>query len=64
MGRALHVKLKEIYEEWASSHDDTALLSTVGVLADQFAKDRQPTTNVRRLKREDLELICYEYLSA
>jgi len=64
MGRALHVKLKDIYEEWASSHDDTALLSTVGVLADQFAKDRQPTTNVRRLKREDLELICYEYLSA
>jgi hypothetical protein len=58
------LKLREIYAEWASSRDDSALLSTVGVLADQFAKDRPPSLKVRHLKREDLDLICYEYLSA
>ena len=30
MGRALHVKLKEITGEWVSSHDDTGLVSAVG----------------------------------
>src|SRR5208337_760409 len=64
MGRALHLKLREIYEQWASSDDDTALLSAVCVLADQFAKDRQPSTSLNRLERNDLDLICYEYLSA
>lgn len=60
----MHVRLKDIYGEWTSSHDDIGLLSAIGILADQFGKDRQPATNFRRLAREDLELICYEYLSA
>ena len=64
MGRALHVRLKEIYGEWVSSHDDPELLSAVGVLADQFAKDRHPATSVKRFARADLNLVCYEYLSA
>lgn len=64
MGRALHLKLKEIYETWATSHDDADLLSSVGLLADQFAKDRQPATSVKSLKRDDQDLICYEYISA
>ena len=64
MGRALHLKLREIYDVWATSTDDAGLLSSVGLLADQFAKDRQPTTSVKRLERVELDLICYEYLSA
>ena len=64
MGRTLHLKLREIYEQWVSSHDDTVLLSAVCVLADQFAKDRQPSTSLNRLERNDLDLICHEYLSA
>ncbi len=64
MGRALHLKLREIYDVWATSTDDAGLLSSVGLLADQFAKDRQLTTSVKRLERVELDLICYEYLSA
>ena len=64
MGRALHLKLREIYEAWATSDDDAELLSSVGLLADQFAKDRQPASSAKRLERADLDLICYEYLSA
>jgi hypothetical protein len=64
MGRALHVKLKEIYEAWATIHDDASLLASVSVLADQFGKERQTSKNSKNLKRDDLHLICYEYLSA
>ena len=58
------MKLRGIYENWATSHDDGDLLSEIGVLADHFSKDRQPSTSVKRLERADLDLICYEYLSA
>jgi superfamily II DNA or RNA helicase len=64
MGRALHVRLREIYAEWTTSHDDVELLSAVGILADQFGKERQPVGNVKRIARENLVLICYESLSA
>ena len=64
MGRAIHVRLREVYAEWTSSHDDVGLLSAIGILADQFGKDRQPAGNVKRIARENLILVCYEYLSA
>ena len=64
MGRALHVRLKETYQSWVSTRDDAELLAAIGVLADQFAKDRHPATSVKRFTREDLNLICYEYVSA
>jgi hypothetical protein len=64
MGRALHVRLREIYGEWAASCDDVGLLSAICVLADRFAKDRYPAASFKRFAREDLDLICYEYLSA
>lgn len=64
MGRGLHVKLKEIYEAWATSHDDADLLSSVGGLADQFGKEWQPSTTPKGLKGNELDLICYEFISA
>ncbi len=64
MGRALHVKLKEIYEAWSTVRDDANLLSSVGLLADQFAKDRQPATSMKSLKPSDLDMVCYEYISS
>jgi hypothetical protein len=64
MGRALQVRLKEIYDLWVSSRDDMELLAEIGDLAAQFAKERPAGVVADRLKREDLDLICYEYLSA
>jgi len=64
MGRSLHVKLREAYSTWSEANDDAALLSEIGSLAEQFKKDRPTTTDVKRLRREDLELICFEYVSA
>lgn len=63
MGRALHMKLKHAYDQWKSSKDDAALASEVASLANQFAKDRPDTGTAKQMRREDLELICFEYVT-
>jgi hypothetical protein len=64
MGRSLHLKLRQAYDLWTQSHGDQDLVSAVAELAEQFGKAR-PTADARtRLSREDLELICFEYLTA
>ena len=60
MGRSLHLKLHEASESWTESKDDTVLLSTIAGLAERFGKGRTPTIDMKRLRREDLELICFE----
>jgi SNF2 family DNA or RNA helicase len=64
MGRSLHAKLKRAYEGFVDGRNDQALLDAVGSLADDFRKDRPRENAVACLKREDLELICFEYLSS
>jgi SNF2 family DNA or RNA helicase len=63
MGRALHTKLRSVFESWSDTRDDKALLAAVALLADQFGKERSTPSTARRLEREDLELICFEYVS-
>ncbi len=64
MGRALHARLKTVQEEWKASGADATLVEKVALLAEQFGKQRATDGAVRRLRREDLELICFEYVSA
>jgi hypothetical protein len=63
MGRALHVKLKAAQESWKASRDDVLLVNEVAGLAEQFGKQKTDDVSVKRLCREDLELICFEYVS-
>lgn len=63
MGRSLHLKLKRAYEDWGRSRDDVALLEAVGALADEFGKERAKPERSAPLRREDLELICFEYVT-
>lgn len=63
MGRALHAKLKTIHEDWKSSRDDLTLVEEVAALSEQFGKQKPADADVKRLCREDLELICFEYVS-
>ncbi len=63
MGRALHVRLKTAQETWKSSRDDAALVEDVLALSRQFGKQEEPDGPAKRLCREDLELICFEYVS-
>jgi superfamily II DNA or RNA helicase/HKD family nuclease len=64
MGRALHVKLRAAQETWKESRDDAALVEEVVLLAERFGKQRAAEGAVKRLSREDLELICFEHVSA
>ena len=63
MGRALHVKLKAVHESWKASKADAALVDEVLTLADQFGKEKPTDAAFKRIRREDLELICFEYVS-
>jgi SNF2 family DNA or RNA helicase/HKD family nuclease len=63
MGRSLHTKLKTANETWKSDKDDGVLVDTVAELADQFGKEKPTASSQKRLRREDLELICFEYVS-
>lgn len=63
MGRSIHAKLREAYGSWQESNDDAALLASVLALAVEFGKDRPSASNVKRLRREDLELVCFDYVS-
>jgi superfamily II DNA or RNA helicase len=63
MGRALHVKLKGAQESWKESGDDGTLVEEVARLAEQFGKQASGEPAAKRLGREDLELICFEYVS-
>lgn len=63
MGRAVHKKLKDAHQEWTASCDDSGLLDAVSALAAEFSKER-PFTDVKgTLRREELTLICFEYVT-
>jgi hypothetical protein len=64
MGKALHTRLRTVYEDWGAQNDDRKLVEAVFALAEQFGKDKVTTTQVKRLTRDDLELICFEYVSS
>ncbi|MCH7728172.1 MAG: helicase, partial [Planctomycetes bacterium] len=63
MGRSLHVKLRKTYDAWHETRDDTVLLAAVGVLAEEFSKDTPSSTSPGATARDDLELICFEYVT-
>jgi hypothetical protein len=63
MGRALHVRLKAAYEAWKGTRNDSILVADVAAMADQFGKEKPPTGTGTQLGREDLELICFEYVT-
>ncbi len=63
MGKAVHARLRILYAEWGANKDDKVLVQAVYTLSEQFGKEKPAQVTTRRLARDDLELICYEYLS-
>jgi superfamily II DNA or RNA helicase len=64
MGRSLHLQLRKSFDAWRESKDDSALASAIAALAAQFAKGKRLPAAVQALQRDDLELICFEYVTA
>lgn len=65
MGRFAVKRLKAAHAAWQRDGDDGLLLEAVQALASDFSKS--PTAGGKktdRLMRDDLELVCFEYLSA
>jgi hypothetical protein len=63
MGRSLHLKLRQAHEAWLESRDDAALIEVVVSLAEEFAKERPSSGTPGTVRREQLELVCFEYVS-
>lgn len=64
MGKSIHAKLKAVYAEWRAMQDDQALCNDLKELADEFARDGRVGPSVMGLTRDQLTLICFEYLTA
>ena len=60
MGRSLHVKLRKAYRGWQESRDDGGLLAAISLLAEEFGKAEPVLESTGAMRREDLELICFE----
>ena len=63
MGRALHTKLKSANENWKTTKDDSVLIDEVLKLSEQFGKQRPDDSRHLRLSKDQLELICFEYVT-
>ncbi len=64
MARFAVTRLRKAYSSFGEGKDDVALLQAVQTLSEDYAKDRNrsdPITGI--LHREDLQLICFEYVS-
>ncbi len=65
MGKFAVRRLKVAYKEWTQGSNDADLLATVTALAKDFAKEAPGADNADQpLCREELELICFEYVSS
>jgi len=63
MGRFAIKRLKAAHAEWASGRNDAALIAAVRSLAADFGKAAIYEYDAPTLSREDLRLICFEYVS-
>jgi hypothetical protein len=65
MGRTFSLASRRTYEAFAQPRDDHALLVAVSLLAEEFGKDR-PSAGLAAtaVRREELELICFEYVTS
>lgn len=65
VGKFAIKRLKAAYKQWSKDRDDGQLLETVQALARDYAKDDQSSdTDVESLERDDLKLICFEYITS
>jgi hypothetical protein len=63
-GPGLARQVEDRPRNWKTAKDDSALVEEVVTLSEQFGKRREDDGAIRRLCREDLELIRFEYVSA
>ena len=56
-------ELRKAHDAWSENREDASLLAAIGVLADQFSKERTTPKSIGKTRREELELVCFEYVT-
>ncbi|MHC5053960.1 MAG: helicase-related protein [Planctomycetota bacterium] len=64
VGKAVVKRFTAAYDGWEASRDDAVFLSEIASLEEQFGKERRAGRTAETISREDLELICFEYVSS
>jgi hypothetical protein len=62
-GKALLAKLRSLRNAYASHQDDGRLVTDLLTLADEYRKPSSEENGSPALSREELRLVCFEYLS-
>jgi hypothetical protein len=57
-------KMKAAFQAWSENRQDQALLADVSSLESDFGKGPPGDTPASVLRREDLKLVCFEYVSS
>ncbi|HUS48450.1 MAG TPA: helicase-related protein, partial [Phycisphaerae bacterium] len=63
-GPFLIKRMRAAYKQWSEDHQDTVLVEQVGKWARDFSKAEAGDQAGSTLRREDLKLICFEYVSS
>ncbi len=65
MPRFAVTRLRKTHSAWTDSKNDATLLPAVTSLATDYAKDNAAgDAGQAELRREDLDLVCFEYVSS
>jgi len=63
MGGPLQKRLKAIFDDWRQTGADATFVEAVASLAGEFSREGSAAAGYRRLQREDLRLVCFDYVS-
>ena len=63
-GPFLIKRMRAAYKQWTEDHQDVDLSEQVGQWARDFGKAAAEDEAAGALRREDLKLICFEYVSS
>ena len=63
-GKATIARIKQLRQSWTDHRDDGRFVNELSELADEYRKPVSGPGSAVRLQREDLYLVCFEYLSA
>ncbi|WP_146571433.1 C-terminal helicase domain-containing protein [Botrimarina hoheduenensis] len=64
VGKSIHAKLRSSLDTWRESQEDDALCGAIKALADEFSRESRYGSKSSGLHRDQLTLICFEYLSS
>jgi hypothetical protein len=63
-GKALAARMKQIRQQWTEHGDDARLIDDFAALAEEYRKPPEGGDRPEPLRKEDLHLVCFDYVSS